>query len=91
MARNTHRQFPRTVQTLNLVHSVSNTVQELVEPFFCYYFFRRMQDQQRIGRDIVVDLRWSFRISVRLRFFSNRDAYVDGDNILAVKFYSLIV
>ena len=53
----TYRELARAVETLNLVHSVSNVVQKLVEPFFRYHFFSCVEDQHRIGRDIVVDLR----------------------------------
>ena len=53
----THRQLARAVQALNLVYPVADVVQQLVEPFFCTNLLRRMQDQHRIGRHIVVDLR----------------------------------
>ena len=45
------------MQRLDLVYSVSNALKQLVEPFFRANLLRRMQDQHRIGRHIVVDLR----------------------------------
>ncbi len=53
----TYRQLARAMEAFNLVHSVSNVVQELVEPFFRYDLFSCMEDQHGIRRDIVVDLR----------------------------------
>ncbi len=51
------------MQALDLVHPVSDTFQKLVEPFFRDYLFRCMEDQQRIGRDVVVDLRVPQQVS----------------------------
>ena len=54
--KKTHRELARTVQGLDLVYAVADALEQLVEAFFRAHLFRRVQDQHRIGRHVVVDL-----------------------------------
>lgn len=44
------------MQGLDFVYAVADALEQLVEAFFRAHLFRRVQDQHRIWRHIVIDL-----------------------------------
>jgi hypothetical protein len=52
----TDRKLTSPVQTLDFVHSVSDTLEGVIEPFFPSNFLSRMQDEVRIWSHVVLNL-----------------------------------
>lgn len=54
-----YRQLPSAMQALNLVNTFTNVIKKLIKPFLLHYLPSGLQDEHRVGPDVVIELkRW---------------------------------
>lgn len=56
MKTRTYSKLPRPMQTLNLIHAVTDLVEHFVEPGDLDDFLRRLKDDHRVWAHVIVDV-----------------------------------